>query len=419
LTAPNHGKRYQRFSVTDSLIKKELPKNPHIQKLRERLARNPNLTSAGVTGLIDGRFEQFGWAEWSDRAADAPILHFDGPLTLRPWTKLVLPRRQKPAEVSFYLVTAGLGEGKPFIQFTEHSPIPRILRLVAEFEFPSKKPAASPIKLRIDFRPSAHLGGAARVPAEAAEGKGKVTVSIADSKNGHVAPATFDVLVVDKLKNEASEPAGRDMERRDLLNTKIKFAGIDDPEKVFSEALKMLEKPGKLTFMVNEQAFQQDKAPAVLKTRIAERLPLAKREELLSTALRRILERIPAESGATYLIRDDHIEITTQRAARAELRIPVDRPFPTLIYEEFENEPCADALRIVSTRGEVSLAVDRQVEQRAKDVCLTARLHNVPAETAVRLLVDMAGLGLARLDNVFYVTTREKAARIERDSMHR
>jgi hypothetical protein len=39
-------------------------------------------------------------------------------------------------------------------------------------------------------------------------------------------------------------------------------------------------------------------------------------------------------------------------------------------------------------------------------------LHNVPVDTAVKVLADMADLGFVRLDNLLYVTSREKAARL-------
>ena len=41
----------------------------------------------------------------------------------------------------------------------------------------------------------------------------------------------------------------------------------------------------------------------------------------------------------------------------------------------------------------------------------TATLTNVPIDTAVRLLADMAGLQVIQVDNVLYVTTPENATR--------
>ena len=46
---------------------------------------------------------------------------------------------------------------------------------------------------------------------------------------------------------------------------------------------------------------------------------------------------------------------------------------------------------------------------------MDAQLNNVPTDTAVRLLANMAGLSVARLDNVLYVTTRENAAAAQAD----
>jgi hypothetical protein len=38
-----------------------------------------------------------------------------------------------------------------------------------------------------------------------------------------------------------------------------------------------------------------------------------------------------------------------------------------------------------------------------------ARLYNVPVETAIQILADMADLAVVHLHNVYYVTTPENA----------
>jgi type II secretory pathway component HofQ len=52
---------------------------------------------------------------------------------------------------------------------------------------------------------------------------------------------------------------------------------------------------------------------------------------------------------------------------------------------------------------------------------ITAQFNNVPVDTALRLVVNMAGLSMVRLDNVFYVTTPENAKQLrdEQDKINR
>lgn len=57
-------------------------------------------------------------------------------------------------------------------------------------------------------------------------------------------------------------------------------------------------------------------------------------------------------------------------------------------------------------------------DPRAKDKLqteITAQLNNVPIDSAVRLLANMAGLTVVRLDNVFYVTTEENAKHLREE----
>jgi hypothetical protein len=47
---------------------------------------------------------------------------------------------------------------------------------------------------------------------------------------------------------------------------------------------------------------------------------------------------------------------------------------------------------------------------------VTLQLEDVPLETAVRLLADLAGLKPVRLDNVLFVTTEERADKLRPDA---
>jgi hypothetical protein len=126
--------------------------------------------------------------------------------------------------------------------------------------------------------------------------------------------------------------------------------------------------------------------------------------------------RIPVPSGVTYLIRKDHIEITTQQAALNELGIkstsPLEGFMPPLVWEDFEEQPLKLALRSMSNNSGRNIVLDPRVGEKVQ-TAVTARLMNVPVGTAVRILADMADLQVVALDNVLYVTTPQNAARLE------
>ncbi len=58
--------------------------------------------------------------------------------------------------------------------------------------------------------------------------------------------------------------------------------------------------------------------------------------------------------------------------------------------------------------------LDARVGEAAK-VPVSAELTNVPLDTAVRLLADMAGLKSVQIDNVVYVTTPANAAVLQKE----
>jgi hypothetical protein len=135
----------------------------------------------------------------------------------------------------------------------------------------------------------------------------------------------------------------------------------------------------------------------------------------LGTVLKKVLSRIPVPSGATYLIRKDTIEITTVAAVRAELGLPDNRDLLPLVWETFENKPLPAALAKLGEASGFNVVVDGRVVEQVRKVEVTTRFANVPVDTAVQVLADMAGMASVRLDNVLYVTTAENAARLAKE----
>jgi hypothetical protein len=144
--------------------------------------------------------------------------------------------------------------------------------------------------------------------------------------------------------------------------------------------------------------------------------------------LLKILSRIPMlNGGATYLIRKDHIEITTSTFLTAEIGpvvAPRDegdpgastpiRTKPPIVCQEFDNEPLPAALRAMARSTEVNIVLDPKAPDVEK-VRVTASLRNVHINNAVRILAAMADLEAVRLNNVLYLTTPQKAARLRKE----
>ena len=115
----------------------------------------------------------------------------------------------------------------------------------------------------------------------------------------------------------------RGIRLRQTLSQEINYEGLEDPRATLSDALEQLSKRYGLTFDINEKAFEMDQLKDVARTPISDPTPIPPMRTTLSTVLRKILRRVPAPSGTTYLIRRDVIEITTGTFAAAEKTVRV------------------------------------------------------------------------------------------------
>ncbi len=118
--------------------------------------------------------------------------------------------------------------------------------------------------------------------------------------------------------------------------------------------------------------------------------------------------------GATYLIRRDHIEITTVAAVRTELGIPKDRPLLSLVGDSLTNDPIAKGLGHLAQQSGFNIVIDPRIADKLQTQA-TVEFDNVPVDTAVRLLANMAGMSMVRLDNVLYVTTADNAKHLREE----
>jgi hypothetical protein len=174
-----------------------------------------------------------------------------------------------------------------------------------------------------------------------------------------------------------------------------------------------------LPILVNTEAFKNDlQLPEVE----AQQVQLPK---ITGIRLGVVLDRLAAQVGGRYLVRADHVEITT--AARVKdavwgLMEPTEeisggrqRPLLALVHATLDRRPLAEALEELRKQSGTTIIVD---ERRAGDqarAIVTAGLNNVPLDTAVSLLADQAGLEAVLLDNAFYVTTPEQAKALRQE----
>jgi RNA polymerase sigma factor (sigma-70 family) len=214
------------------------------------------------------------------------------------------------------------------------------------------------------------------------------------------------------------------------LRRTVEFGGFNDPKMTLQDALEFLEKNYRLTFDIDERAFGEagytDKS--VLQEPIAVQ-PIPRISGVShATVLRKILSRIttPVGKEATYLLRPDHILITTRDKAWNKIypgkatgeHIPEHQWNVPIVNVAFDKRPLGEGLIELSALEGLNILIDPRVDEKAKTP-VSATLLNVPADAAIRVLADMADLQPAFLDNVIYLTSKENAKRLEQETKKR
>jgi hypothetical protein len=220
------------------------------------------------------------------------------------------------------------------------------------------------------------------------------------------------VLVPPGVARSAPAPEAKPGKSDQLLanlRKPVTFNGFEaDVTFTLRQALDHLAEQYGLSFDVNEEAFQAEEVAEVLAKPVAER-PLPRQERTTPAAvLKRVLSRLPTQSGADWLLRGDAIEITTQAALRAEVwGRDYQGPFLPLTHARFDRQPLNETLKELAEQTGFNVVLDPRTGDKAKTL-ITARLNNLPLDTAVATLADMAGLKTTRTDNVLYVSTEER-----------
>lgn len=208
---------------------------------------------------------------------------------------------------------------------------------------------------------------------------------------------------------------GQDAEYIDRLAKVVDYAGIDDPKATLSDALEQIGKVHRITFDINENAFKADMLHDVMKELIFERNPIPAMKTTLGIVLEKILSRLPNKSGAAILIRPSHFEITTGAYLRDEVwGKDFKGPILPVVHSAALKTALDEALASLANDAGMNITLDSRIGKKAQTP-ITTHLINVPVDAALFLLTDMADLSFVRIDNGFYVTSRERVAAMKRD----
>jgi hypothetical protein len=143
--------------------------------------------------------DRSGLLQFADRPREAPVVHFGGPWSLTFVGKPALTRGRE-SDLPLAFGTPGLGAGT--FAFVDYGGVvPARVFPVADITFPAAKPGQKPLQARYVLKERCwyiRLHGPVRVAKEAGKGNAKVTLSFDAWREVKVAPATFEVPVVDE-----------------------------------------------------------------------------------------------------------------------------------------------------------------------------------------------------------------------------
>jgi hypothetical protein len=288
------------------------------------------------------------------------------------------------------------------------------------------------------------------------------------------------------VKKEAkdAEPITGAVAIAQALSKVIEYPGTGgpDPRLTLQELLCELTKLSGVDFEINTAAFLLESTGLDWKLHpIAGKESLPKLKGKLRHVLEKLLKKVNNPSGASFLVRADHIEITTVYAVRREVGVvPVYKPKQSdlekqtkvgridlrliplvekfagktslketlellaeysiapeaaapggrglggfdpmlrlpaapedagtllpLVFKNFSSVELTTVLASLADDSGFNVVIDSRFKDKKDKI--NARLINVPVDTALRVVAELVGLSVVRMDNVFYLTSRERA----------
>ncbi len=266
-------------------------------------------------------------------------------------------------------------------------------------------------------------GGVGMVGYPAPDGKAQAQAPAAQAK-----PKSEDKKDV-KGPNKPS-PAESDWEpasTAERLRQPVEFPGFNDPKTTLLEALEKLSDLYDVRFHLREEAFVDPTSLQPIKefgdTPVASDRPIPRGRNLrLDAVLRAVLAPVGLKhpgTQPTFLVRvGGVVEVTTLQEVRKEILDQGQSLLSPVATVAFDRTPLDAALRHLSAGGyDLSIVLDARAADKAKTP-ITARFANVPLDTVVRLLADMADLRMVRLDNVLYVTGKDNVEPLRKQHDH-
>jgi hypothetical protein len=120
-----------------------------------------------------------------------------------------------------------------------------------------------------------------------------------------------------------------------------------------------------------------------------------------------VLRKLLNAHYLSYVILEDAVLVTSDEMATA-------RQYLQRVSVAVEEVPFKKAVRDLTKKHGINLIIDPKMLKQA-DTTVTIELDNVSLETALRMLAELANLKTARMGNVMFITSEERAKKIREE----
>jgi type II secretory pathway component GspD/PulD (secretin) len=202
------------------------------------------------------------------------------------------------------------------------------------------------------------------------------------------------------------------------LASEVQFKeGINVNEVPLFELLLDFTRRYEVTFVILDESFKAEGQP-----NIREEKPKFAATQIRGMTLHQFLSTTLDSMGATYLVRNNTIEIVpiahAAKVTKATVKLKLDKNVPQigeaprlsepLVSAVFKEKPLNEAVAKVAEMYDLTVVVSPQAGD-AKTGFVNARLLNMPADKALELLAVQADLRVVRRGTAFLITSKEHA----------
>jgi len=182
------------------------------------------------------------------------------------------------------------------------------------------------------------------------------------------------------------------------------------------DALDFLSERTGVAIAIDADAFQAADVMAVAEAQVHLKKMMG---VSLGTILKLMLPQIKCEGGtATYVIRRDALVVTTTRQLDPRNWTGTERKWVPRTDAQFDQVPLQEAVRELVENSGINIVLDARVGEKHW-ATVSATATNLPVDTLLELLADMADLKVVVVDSALYVTSRANALAMRKEQEER